>query len=248
MHALAKLTRLEAKVLFLRDPVVALVALAVPIGILLVFGLPGFAREPAPELGGQRPIDTVLPSITLAVSVAVLAISILPGYLATYREKGILRRLSTTPASPAMLLAAQVAVNLAVALVALGLVLAVGAAWLGMAMPASPGWFAVAFLLGTVALFAVGLVIAAVAPTAKAANAIGMLVFFPSLFLAGAWLPKHQMPAWLSRAGDLSPLGAFRESVQDAWTGSAPEPLHLLALTVAAMVAGVAAAKLFRWQ
>jgi ABC-2 type transport system permease protein len=248
MRGLAKLTTIEAKVLFLRDPVVLLVALAVPIGILLVFGLPGFAREPAAVLGGQRPIDTVLPSIALAISVAVLAISALPGYLAIYREKGILRRLSTTPASPAMLLVAQVAVNLAMLLVALGLVLAIGAVWLDMAMPASVGWFVVAFVLGAAALFAVGMVIAAVAPTARAANAIGMLVFFPSLFFAGAWLPKEQMPDLLSRIGDLTPLGAFRESVQDAWAGSTPEPLHLAALAVVVVVAGVAAAKLFRWE
>ena len=135
MRGLASLTRIEAKVLFLRDPVVLLVALAVPIGILLVFGLPGFARDPAPELGGLRPIDTVLPSIALAISVGVLAISALPGYLAIYREKGILRRLSTTPASPAMLLIAQVAVNLAMLVAALVLVLGIGAAWLDMAMP-----------------------------------------------------------------------------------------------------------------
>jgi ABC-2 type transport system permease protein len=248
MRGLAKLTTIEAKVLFLRDPVVLLVALAVPIGILLVFGLPGFAREPAAVLGGQRPIDTVLPSIALAISVAVLAISALPGYLAICREKGILRRLSTTPASPAMLLVAQVAVNLAMLLVALGLVLAIGAVWLDMAMPASVGWFVVAFVLGAAALFAVGMVIAAVAPTARAANAIGMLVFFPSLFFAGAWLPKEQMPDLLSRIGDLTPLGAFRESVQDAWAGSTPEPLHLAALAVVVVVAGVAAAKLFRWE
>ena len=82
-----------------------------------------------------------------------------------------------------------------------------------MAMPASPGWFVIAFTLGAAALFAVGLVIAAVAPTARAANAIGMLVFFPSLFLPGAWLPKH-----------------------------------LVALAVVAVVAGVATAKLFRWE
>ena len=248
MRGLAKLTTIEAEVLFLRDPVWLLVAMAVPIRILLVFGLPGFARDPAPELGGQRPIDTVLPSIALAISVGVLAISVLPGYLATYREKGVLRRLSTTPVSPAMLLGAQVAVNLAIGVVALGLVLAVGAAGLGMAMPASAGWFALAFLLGTVALFAVGLVIAAVAPTTRAANAIGMLTFFPSMFLAGAWLPKYLMPAWLSRIGDLTPLGAFRESVQDAWAGSTPEPVHLLTLAMVALVAGAAATKLFRWE
>jgi ABC-2 type transport system permease protein len=248
MRGLAKLTTIEAKVLFLRDPVWLLVALAVPIGILLVFGLPGFAREPVPELGGQRPIDTVLPSVTLAINVGVLAISALPVYLATYREKGILRRLSTTPASPAMLLAAQVAVNLAMAVLALALMLGIGVIWLGMSVPASAGWFAVAFLLGTAALFAVGLAIAAVAPTARVANAVSMLVFFPSLFFAGVWLPKHLMPDLLSRIGDLTPLGAFRESVQDAWAGSAPEPLHLAALAVVVVVAGVAAAKLFRWE
>ena len=187
MRGLSMLTRLEAKVLFLRDPVALLVALAVPIGILLVFGLPGFARDPAPELGGQRPIDTVLPSIALAISVGVLAITVLPGYLAIYREKGDACA-GCPPPRPARRCCstAQVVVNLAMAVVALVLVLVIGAAWLGMAMPASLGWFVVAFVLGTSALFAVGLVIAAVSPTGKAANAIGMLVFFPSLFLAGA--------------------------------------------------------------
>jgi hypothetical protein len=33
------------------------------------------------------------------------------------------------------------------ALAALGLTLGIGAAWLGMAMPASVGWFALAFAL-----------------------------------------------------------------------------------------------------
>ena len=48
MRGLAKLTAIEAKVLFLRDPVVLLVALAVPIGILLVFVvLAGFSIGPA---------------------------------------------------------------------------------------------------------------------------------------------------------------------------------------------------------
>ena len=39
-----------------------------------------------------------------------------------------------------------------------------------------------------------------------------------------------------------------RESVQDAWAGSTPEPVHLLTLAVVALVAGVAATKLFRWE
>jgi len=55
MRGLANLTRIEAELLFLRDPVVLLVALAVPIGILLVFGLPGFAATPRPSWAASGP-------------------------------------------------------------------------------------------------------------------------------------------------------------------------------------------------
>ena len=60
MHALAKLTRLEAKVLFLRDPVLLVVALAVPIGILRRLSTTPSARRccSAPRWRSTRPSAT----------------------------------------------------------------------------------------------------------------------------------------------------------------------------------------------
>jgi ABC-2 type transport system permease protein len=246
VNALGKLTLVEAK-LIARDLVTVPVTLVLPVALLLAFGLPDFGREPDPAFGG-RPVDTVLPSMAVTIAVAVLAFSVLPTYLATYRERGVLRRLATTPTRPSALLAAQLLVNLAMTLLALGLVLAVGVPVLDMALPRHLPGFLGAYALGLAAMFAVGLLIAAVAASARAATGWGMLAFFPSMFFAGIYLPKEHMPATLSRIGDFTPLGAFRQTVQDAWVGTAPEPALLVFLAVVAVGCGWAAARLFRWE
>jgi ABC-2 type transport system permease protein len=246
MKALSKLTLVETK-LIVRDFVTVPMTLLLPIALLLAFGLPSFGREPDPVFGG-RPVDTVLPSLAITVALAVLAFTVLPLYLATYRERGVLRRMSVTPVQPSALLTAHLIVNVTLALAALGLVLAVGVPVLDMAPPRHLPGFLAAYVVGLVALFALGLLIAAIASSARAATAWGMLLFFPSMFFAGVYLPKEFMPAALSRAGEFTPLGAFRQAVQEAWMGAMPEPALLATLTVTALAAGWGAARLFRWQ
>src|SRR5262245_25268110 len=111
MSALAKLITTESK-LFIREPVGAFFTLAFPAVLVLVLGstIPAF-REPAEDIGGQRPIEVYLP-ITLAMAIATVTMLTLLATLSAYREKGVLRRLSATPVSPAMLLGAQLVVNL----------------------------------------------------------------------------------------------------------------------------------------
>ena len=171
----------------------------------------------------------------------------LPGFMTDYRSRGILRRLSTTPVHPAKLLTAQVAVQAAIAVASLPLTLALGAA-LGMSAPSDPLALAVALLVGGAALFSLGLLVAALAPDPRIGWVGSAAIFFPSLFFAGVWLPKEQMPDWLSRVGDFTPLGAFRESVQDAWMGNAQDPLVLGALALTAVAVGTVAARVFRWE
>ena len=56
------------------------------------------------------------------------------------------------------------------------------------------------------------------------------------------------MPSTLSRIGDFTPLGAFRESLEATWTGSALDPMMLAAMAGIALVAGGIAARIFRWE
>jgi ABC-2 type transport system permease protein len=241
-----KLIAAEAK-LVVREPIGLAFSLLLPLGIVLAFGLSASVTEPDENLGGQVPLDTVLPSLAIALAFGMLAIFMLPGFMADYRARGILRRLSTTPVHPSKLLAAQVAIQAVIALISVPLVLGLGVA-LGMNLPEQPAAVLGVALLGGAALFAVGTLVSAVAPDAKIGYAYSAAFFFPSLFFAGIWLPKEQMPDWLSRFGDFTPLGAFRESMEHAFTGTAQDPLMLLTLAVTAVLAGTVAARVFRWE
>ena len=92
---------------------------------------------------------------------AILALISLPTHLASYREQGILRRISTTPVPPAWMLAAQVIINLALAIVALGITFAVGTAGYGLPAPKQPASFLLSVLLAIAAMFALGLSVSA---------------------------------------------------------------------------------------
>lgn len=128
------------------------------------------------------------------------------------------------------------------------LVLGVGGLALGLSMPQHPIGFAVVFALGTPALLSLGLLIAAQARTVGAATAVGMLLFFPSMFLGGIYVPIELLPGSLQRIGEITPLGALLQALRDSWVGGGPRPLHLAALAIATVVFGVLAARTFRWE
>ena len=246
MRIFGRLTVSELR-LFLREPALVFFALAFPSILIVILGsIPTF-REHSADLGGLRVIDLYVP-ITVALILAMLALQVTPLVLATYRERGVLRRLATTPSRPIALLGAQLVLSLLTALASAALVLLIGRFGFGVRFPAQFASFVLAFLLCAAAVFSVGLFIAAVAPGGKAANSIGTLLFFPSMFFAGLWTPREVMPRILQRIGDFTPLGAGERALHDAATGHWPSLISLTVLVVYVLVFGTAAARLFRWQ
>jgi ABC-2 type transport system permease protein len=246
MKGLAKLTWNEMK-LFRRDPVTAFFALAFPTLLLVILGrIPGF-QEPNPLLGGVRAIQLYVP-IMLVFAMGMLGLQSLPLSLATYREKGILRRLAVTPLRPIRLIGAQMQMNLLLGLGAVATMLAIGRIAFDVSLPRQLFGFVLAFMLMAAALFAIGLTIAAVAPSGKAASAGGTFLFFPLMFFAGLWIPRAVMPATLRQIGDFTPLGAGVQALQDAAAGMWPHPLHLIVLTGYVLVFGTIASVVFRWE
>jgi ABC-2 type transport system permease protein len=246
MRVFSKLAVSELR-LFLREPVTAFFGLLFPTLLVVILGsIPSF-REPTPDLGGLRVIDFYVP-ITLALIVAMLAFQSMPQVLATYREKGILRRLATTPARPLALLGAQVAVMLAVSIVSALVVIVVGRVAFDVRFPAHPFLYLVSFLMCAAAVLAIGVFVAAVAPSGKAAGGIGAALFFPSMFFAGLWTPREVMPDILQRIGELTPLGAGQAALQAASTGDWPTMTSVLVVAGYLVVFGWGAARFFRWQ
>ncbi len=240
---LTKITAVEAR-LFLREPGVWLLTILLPTIVLVVVGLI-FGVAPDPLLGGRRWIDIFAPSMVV-MTLALLGVNTLPARLVKYREKGVLRRLSTTPASPRSLLIAQLAVNMGVAVVGVVLLIVVGNLVFQVPFPKDLIGFAVAFLLGMSALFALGLLVAAVAPTAGTASALWIPLFALVMFLGGVYLPRTMLPEFLIRIGDFTPPGV--QALLDAWSGTPPQLAQLAVMGLITVLAGAAAARRFRWE
>ncbi|GAA3241095.1 ABC transporter permease [Pseudonocardia petroleophila] len=238
------LVRTELR-LFARDPMNALFGILLPSVLLLGLGAVPALREPADVFGGLRFTEYFAPSL-LAVSIAVLGVQGFPVALATYREKGILRRLAVTPVRPVTVLVAQLLINTAAALLGALLIVAVAVAVLDVPAPRHPVAFAVALLVGTAAVFSLGLVVAAFAPRARTATTIGTVLFMLTQFFAGVYLPKFLLPDAVVAIGEFVPPGTA--TLAAAWTGDGPDPLRTAVLALIAVVATATAARFFRWE
>lgn len=204
-------------------------------------------RQPNEAMGGLTGLDVEFP-VLIALAITVIGLLGLPVPLATYREQGILRRLSTTPVPPAWVLGAQLVVNVSLAAVAMLLLVVVGTLVFGVAAPKNPAALVLAMLLSIAAVFAIGLAVAALARGGVMAQTVGGILFAPLLFFAGLWLPRPAMPALLQDISNLTPLGAAVEAIQSALRTGFPPVASLLVLVAYAVIFGWLAMRFFRWE
>jgi ABC-2 type transport system permease protein len=234
--AFGKVVATEAR-LTSRQPIGLIAGLGIPVVLLVIFGELSAFHQPSPYFGGLDGFDVYLP-ILIVFSLAMLALLGLSMPLASYRELGILRRLSTTPVPPSWLLAAQGIVQIFQALAATAIIVIAGIAAFGAPVPKSVGGF----------LLAIGLTIAAVARSANAASVIGRIVFFPLMFFTGLWLPRAEMPPVLLDISNYTPLGAAVQAIQASMLQGFPPVTPLLVLGGYAVAFGYLAKRFFRWE
>lgn len=236
---------------WLRDPAAVFFALVFPALILVVLGLviPTF-RDPLQEPGlpwESAPTVTVWMPTVLVLAVATISLSTMPVQFATFREKGVLRRLATTPMPPQNLIAVHLVINVVALVLAGAAAVAGGMAILGVPFAADPAVVLLCLVLVTTAMFSLGLLVAARAERATAASGLGMLLYFPSLLFSGVWVPLPVMPDWMRDIARFTPVGAGAEGLTAGWFGEAfplTEVLVMLAWTVVLFPLGV---RLFRW-
>jgi len=244
--AFGKIVQNEAR-LALRRPARQLGSIAIPLVLVVLFGKLGTFHQAVPGAGGLTLFDAYVP-VLMVFSLAMLALMGLPMPLASYRELGVLRRLSTTPVPPSWVLAAQGIVQLCVALATIAIVLTASIAAFGERAPVSPTGLAASIVLAIAGLFPIGLVIAAAARTAGGANVLGRVAFFPLMFFAGLWLPRALMPPALLDISNFTPLGAAVQAIQASMLQGFPPVAPLLVLAGYAVLFSYLARRFFRWE
>ena len=246
MNGFSRLAFVETK-LFLRETGAAIGVFGLPVALVIGFGLiPGFG-DPQKSLSGQIGTQYIA-SIGVAIVLAILGLNGVPMVIGQYRERGILRRLGVTPVRPLTLLGADMMVWAAAAIMSVAVVVGVARVAFHVPAPVEAGWFVLSVILGIAALFALGLLVAAAAPTARSAAGLGWLLFFPNMFFAGVYFSTEEMSPVMRQIGNFTPLGSALHAVRDSWMGLAPRAQYLGIMAAYAVIAGALAARFFRWE
>ena len=245
-RAWAALVVAEGKMV-VRDTAGLVVPLGLPLLILVMYGISDVNTVVVPGTGGRTVLDLFVVPVVIAIVVGTVGVVNMPSFLAYYRRSGVLKRLSVTPASPAMVLVAQVVVSAAQTALGVALALLVATTAFGARLPASPGVALGVLALSAAAMYAVGMLVAAVAPTPNASVAIGLVVFFGLGATGGMFGDVSNLPEPVARLGEALPFGASVQALGDAWAGAPVEAAHLVALGATVVVCSLVAARFFRW-
>jgi ABC-2 type transport system permease protein len=235
----------------IRRPIGLIVAIGIPLALLVVFGSIPATTRPDPALGGISFFNLYVPTLMVFVLIAV-GLAGLPQQLATYRQQGVLRRMSTTPVPPSWLLAAQTTVALILAVIGIGILLVAGAGAYGLALPHDAGGYLVilvALVLTAAATIGLGLLVAAVAKTPQIAQGLTVLVFYPLAFFSGLYVPLQEIHSqMISDIAKVLPTGVGFTALHDAFGGHSPGLEPLLVLAAWAVGSWFLAARMFRWE
>lgn len=242
---LGALLKVQAR-LSLREPHAVGVGVGLPAVLLVVFGF--ISKHVSGDVAGTglSVIDLYIPTLMI-ISFIAIAIS-LPNMLVRDREIGWLRRLSTTPVHPSRLLAVQLSLDLVLASVSVVILVVGGTAIFGAPLSVDIPFFILSLALALAEIFALGLVLVALAPTQTVASAVGGVVFFSLLFLSGLWVQPVQVARPLREIMWYSPSGAAVRAVLYSVFHVTPPAQTLLALVGYTVVFATIATRYFRWE
>lgn len=185
----------------------------------------------------------------LTVSVLGGACFGLPTTLVSERERGVWRRYRLAPIPAWALLTSTIVARYVLVLTAGLLQLAVALA-IGMTFPAHPLDLWIAFAFVSFAFIGLGLVIAMLADTVPAVQALGQCIFLPMLIIGGVAVKLSTLPLWAQHVSAFFPGRYAVEALQACVSGSglAGARFSLLALALIGAAGCLAGAKLFRWD
>ncbi len=234
--------------LYLRDPVATFFTLAFAPFLVVIFGAM-FGNDPNPIFGGQGSMDISMPAYT-ALIVGTVGIMGVPITVGALREQGVLRRYRATPMHPLTFITADIVTNLVMALFGTMLLVGSGLVLYQVKFEGNVLSVLAAIMLGGLAMLAFGYLIASLAPGARSAQVISMLVFYPMMFLSGSGMPLEIMPDSVQRISTFLPMTYMVRLLRGLWFGESwGEYLIEVAVLVGVLVVcGALAARFFRWE
>jgi ABC-2 type transport system permease protein len=240
-----ELVKVQGK-LALRAPNSVIFGVGLPVFLLIIFGLiPAFSK---PLSGTNLTVFQIYIPILMVTALIMIGLIGLPIPIVRDREIGYLRRVSTTPVSPTKLLAAQVTINLILAVIAFVILGAGSVLIFGVKIAFEIPGFVLSIVLATTAMFSLGLVIAALTATQGTASGMASGLLYPLLFFAGTYVPMQVLPGYLQTISYYTPVGAAVKALTSSTQGTFPSPIPLLVMAAYSVFFGYIAVRYFKWE
>ncbi len=236
--AMTRLVRTELT-LMKRDPLTLTFVFAFPVLTMLIIG-GSFGNKPDIAFDGANPSHWYVASY-LTVVIAAMGLVMLPVHLASYRERGVLRRFALAGFPRWSFPLSQLVIGFVAVISASALLLAVAAPVYGVPAPHEWPRLMAAVLLGTLAFTAIGVLLGTILPSARAAQAVGLILFFPSFLLGAGGPPPHVMGSALRRVAGYLPLTWLTDAVRGPWLGLGTATGSLILVGIMAFLATVLA-------
>ena len=183
-----------------------------------------------------RIIEFFVPGI---IAMAIMTAS-LAGALnmnAELRQKGILRKLATTPITRTDWLLSNILYQLVLAIISTASILLVSYTVFDVRLDIN-AWLPVYLVLEVFAFVGIGMMLTPIAREAESASAAANAFLFPMMFLSGTFFPVEMMPGFLQKFARVLPLYYVNEGLR----ASMIFVDNMGAMRCAAITGGVAAA------
>ena len=233
--------RLERR-MFWRNPTAAFFNAGVPLLFLVLFGVV-FA-------GNRDQLEVLVPGIA-AMSVMTTTFNALAHNVVSLRERGILKRMRSTPLPSSAYLAALGAHAATNTVVQVLLVTAVGRLVFGLEWPRDWLSLAVFVAAGAAGFAALGVALAHLIPHAESAPAYVNAIFLPVIGVSGVFYDESSAPALIADVAQVLPLTHLVDGIAGAWVDGAGLATHwggLLVVLAWGLLGAIPAVRGFRWE
>ncbi len=172
----------------------------------------------------------------------------MPTGMVAERERGVWRRYRLLPGGTrGLITSTMISRALIIGSAALLQILLARVVY-GTPFPEHPLVLTGVFLFVAFSFEGLGLVVAALADTVPAVQALGQAIFLPMIMVGGVGVPLTNLPDWAQTLAGFFPGRYAVEALQPCFDGNPRFGFPLLALAVIGIAGCVAGGRLFRWD
>ena len=207
-------------------------------------------EEEAQDVKDFEYVDFMVPGI-IAVVILFAGVSGYALEIATYREKGILRRIKVSPLSIPTFLASGITTVLIFVLAQTAVLLILGVLAFKLRISGNYLYMAVIAIIGALSFLALGFLISSLTKNTRSAGMAAQAIAMPMMFLSGIFFSVEWVPVPLKVIARCLPLYYLGDALREVMINSASLAtvwVDIVVLLGIGVVAFLAAVRFFRWE